>query len=63
MTCSSKKNGNNPIKLLNKIIENKLIKIKEEPLWPIGPKRVLNSLCKVNKILFQIIWYRDGISQ
>lgn len=55
--------GNNPIKLLNKINENKEIKIKVDPLCPNGPKRVLNSLCKVIKILFQIKWNRDGISQ
>ena len=36
----------------NKIIE---IKIKEEPLCPIGPNSVLNSLCKVSKIEFQKI--------
>jgi hypothetical protein len=29
----------------------------------VGPKRVLNSLCRVNKILFQIKEYRDGINQ
>lgn len=55
--------GNNPMKLLNKIIENKETNKKVEPLAPIGPKSVLNSLWSVNKILFQKIWYRDGISQ
>lgn len=28
-----------------------------------GPNKVLNSLWRVNKILFQIIWYREGINQ
>lgn len=51
------------MKLLNKIIENNEIKIKEEPLCPIGPNSVLNSLCKVNKIEFQKIWNREGINQ
>lgn len=55
--------GNNPIKLLNIINENKEIKIKVLPLWELGPSKGLNSLCKVSKILFQIILYREGISQ
>lgn len=55
--------GNNPIKLLNRIIENKEINIKVDPFDPIGPNRVLNSLWRVNKILFQKIWYREGINQ
>lgn len=37
--------------------------MKVLPLCPVGPKRVLNSLCKVKRILFQIIWYREGINQ
>ena len=48
--------GNKPIKLLNKIKVNKEIKIKELPAWPEIPNKVLNSLCKVNNTLFQIIW-------
>lgn len=48
--------GNNPIKLLNKINENNETKINVEPLWPEGPKRVLNSLWRVSKILFHRIW-------
>lgn len=55
--------GNNPIKLLNKIIENKETKIKVLPLWPDGPNKVLNSLWRVNKIVFQKIVYREGINQ
>lgn len=55
--------GNKPIKLLNKIIENKETKINVDPLAPIGPNNVLNSLCSVIKILFQKIWYREGINQ
>ena len=46
-----------------KIYLNKETKIKDLPPCPVGPNRVLNSLCKVNKILFQIIWYREGINQ
>jgi hypothetical protein len=37
--------------------------IKELPACPVGPNSVLNSLCKVNRILFQISEYRDGINQ
>jgi hypothetical protein len=55
--------GNKPKKLLYKINLNKEIKIKVLPLWPVEPSKVLNSLCRVNKILFQIMWYRDGINQ
>jgi hypothetical protein len=36
--------GNNPIKLLNKIIENNEIKINVVPLCPVVPKSILNSL-------------------
>lgn len=43
------------MKLLNKINENKEIKIKVDPLWPDGPNKVLNSLWRVNKIEFHII--------
>lgn len=55
--------GNNPKKLLYRIRLNKEIKINELPLWPVGPKRVLNSLWRVSIILFQIMWYREGINQ
>lgn len=55
--------GNNPIKLLNKIIENKETKIKVDPFGLIGPSKVLNSLCKEIRIIFQIILYREGINQ
>jgi hypothetical protein len=55
--------GNNPRKLLNKIRENNEINIKELPGCPVGPKSVLNSLCKVKRILFQTNEYRDGINQ
>lgn len=37
--------------------------MNELPLWPDGPKSVLNSLCKVSKTLFQIMLNRDGINQ
>lgn len=55
--------GNKPIKLLNKINENNEIKIKELPACPLVLNNVLNSLWSVNKILFQIIWYREGMNQ
>lgn len=55
--------GNKPKKLLNIIKENKEINIKVLPLCPDGPSKVLNSLCKVNKILFQTTWNRFGNSQ
>lgn len=55
--------GNSPIKLLNSTIENSEIKINVLPLWLVFPNRVVNSLCSVFKILFHIIWYRDGMSQ
>lgn len=55
--------GNNPRKLLNKIIENKEININVLPLCPVVPNKVLNSLWRVNKILFQIILWREGIIQ
>lgn len=56
-------NGNNPIKLLNKMNANSEIKMKVLPLWLNGPNKVLNSLCKVFKIIIQIIINRDGINQ
>jgi hypothetical protein len=37
--------------------------MKVLPGCPEGPKSVLNSLCNVIRILFQIIWYREGINQ
>lgn len=55
--------GKSPKKLLNTIIENKEIKIKELPLWPVGPSRVLNSLWRVKRIEFQRNWKRVGINQ
>lgn len=55
--------GNNPKKLLNIINLNKETNINVLPLCPLGPKRVLNSLWSVNKMLFQIIWNRLGINQ
>lgn len=55
--------GYNPKKLLNKIIENKLIKIKVLPLNPLFPIKILNSLCKVSIINFQINKNREGINQ
>jgi hypothetical protein len=55
--------GNNPKKLLNIIIVNKEIKIKVLPKCPVVPRSILNSLCKLIIILFQIILYREGINQ
>jgi len=55
--------GNNPRKLLNKIILNKLIKIKVLPLNPLFPNNVLNSLCKVLIIKFHKYINREGINQ
>lgn len=55
--------GNKPKKLLNIIKEKREINIKVLPLWPLGPNKVLNSLWRVIKIEFQIIWNRFGISQ
>ena len=55
--------GNRPKKLLNKIIENRDTKMNVLPLWFESFNRVLNSLWRVNKILFQIMLYRDGIIQ
>lgn len=45
--------GNNPIKLLNKIIENNETKINVDPFILIGLNKILNSLCNVNNTLFQ----------
>jgi hypothetical protein len=39
------------------------MKIKELPLCPVGPNKVLNSLCKVSRTKFQRNWNRVGISQ
>lgn len=55
--------GNNPMKLLNIIIENTVIKINVDPLDPIGSRRILISLWRVIIILFQKIWYREGSNQ
>lgn len=51
------------MKLLNKINENNEINMKVLPLWLNGPRSVLNSLCKVLIIIFQITIYREGINQ
>jgi hypothetical protein len=48
---------------LNKIIENKEIKIKVEPFLLFGPSKVLNSLNKVKRIVFQITLIREGKNQ
>lgn len=32
-------------------------------MWAVAPNKVLNSLCKVKIILFQIILWREGIIQ
>lgn len=50
------------MKLLKRIIENKLIKINVAPFNE-GSSRILNSLCKVIIILYHNILYRDGINQ
>jgi len=50
------------MKLLTKINENSEIKIKVPPL-EVGPRRVLNSLCKVWVILIHSNIKRDGINQ
>jgi hypothetical protein len=55
--------GNKPKKLLNKIIEKREIKINALPVFPVGLNRVLNSLKRVIRILFQKILMRDGIIQ
>ena len=52
--------GNNPIKLLNKINENKEINNKVLPFTGI---RILNSLWRIKVILFQIILIREGTNQ
>lgn len=44
-------------------MEKSEIKRKVLPAWPVGPKRVLNSLCKVDVTLVQIKEYREGMSQ
>lgn len=54
--------GNNPRKLLYRISLNKEMKIIEDPLI-LGPRSVLNSLCKVIEILFHNVLRRDGINQ
>lgn len=55
--------GNSPKKLLNKINENKEIKIKALPGFLFGPKRVLNSLNNKNRLLFHKKLLREGINQ
>ncbi len=48
---------------MNKIKENTEIKINVDPIWPPGPSKVLNSWCNVVKILFHMIWDREGTNQ
>lgn len=55
--------GNNPKKLLNKIIVNKLIKIKLLPLKPLFPIKILNSLWRVKIKFFHKYSIRVGINQ
>jgi hypothetical protein len=55
--------GNKPKKLLNKIKVNNEINIKVVPEYLWIPNKVLNSLWRVVKILFQKIFKRDGINQ
>jgi hypothetical protein len=55
--------GRRPKKLLNKIKVKRDKNINVVPLNLEIPKRVLNSLCKVEKILFQNINTRVGINQ
>lgn len=54
--------GNKPRKLLNRMRVNKDVKIKALFLFK-GPNRVLNSLNKINNILFQIKEMREGKNQ
>lgn len=56
--------GNSPKKLLNIIMENKEIKIKEDPLLIfLLPIKVLNSECSLIRIIFHRTKCRDGINQ
>jgi len=55
--------GNRPIKLLNKINEKSEIKRNVVPGCLLGPRIVLNSLCKVIMIVFHINKIREGIIQ
>lgn len=55
--------GNRLKKLLNRIIENKEMKIKVLPFILLIFKRILNSLCSVVVILIHIKLIRDGINQ
>jgi hypothetical protein len=55
--------GNSPKKLLNKIKEKREINIKVVPLNLEIPNNVLNSKCKVKKILFQNMELREGKNQ
>ena len=55
--------GNNPKKLLKRIIVNKLIKIKALPLNPEFPIKVLNSFWRVEMIKFHKNISRVGINQ
>lgn len=55
--------GNNPKKLLNKIKVNKEININVVPLNLLIPNNVLNSECKIKKILFQNMEIREGKNQ
>ena len=48
--------------MLNRISLNNEIKMSVRVLF-LGPRRVRNSLCKVNKILFHKILFRDGVNQ
>jgi hypothetical protein len=51
------------MKLLNRIIENSDTKINVLPECPVGPNKVLNSLCNIINTLFHRIWCREGINQ
>jgi hypothetical protein len=55
--------GNKPKKLLKRMNVNSEININVVPLYLWIPNRVLNSLCRVIKILFQKIFNREGKNQ
>lgn len=55
--------GNNPKKLLNKIIENSEMKIRVLPFILGVPIKILNSVWSVLVILFHKIEEGDGINQ
>jgi hypothetical protein len=55
--------GNKPKKLLNTIMRNKAKKLIVLPLKEEGPNKVLNSECRIDKVLIEIKWIRLGVNQ